>query len=87
MPIPEIPPAPVLVLFLTGASAVVFHLIWGRASRQLISTWLLGLLGFALGHWLTTDTALPFPLVGTIRIVPAMLGCLFGMLVANALKL
>lgn len=80
-------PAVVLTLFLTGLAAALFHLIWGRSAGELLSLWVMGLIGFVAAQWLTADMGLPFPTIGTIRVVPAMVGCLFGMLVANALKL
>lgn len=80
-------PAVVLTLFLTGLAAALFHLIWGRSPGQLLSYWLMGLMGFVAAQWLTADTVLPLPTVGVIQIAPALLGCVIGMLVANVLKL
>lgn len=80
-------PALVLTLFLTGLAAALFHLIWGQTPGQLLSYWLMGLMGFVAAQWLTADAALPLPTIGVIRVIPALLGCVLGMLVANALKL
>ncbi len=75
-----------LSLLFSGGLAALFHLIWGEHPRELFWFWGLGLAGFLLGHWVGSNNPLPLPTLGELHIVPALLGGLLGVLVANSFK-
>lgn len=79
-------PALPLALVLTGLLAALFHLVWGQREWEVLAYWALGLLGFGLAQWLLGD--LPGGVaVGTLALLPDLIGALCGILVANTLKL
>ncbi len=75
-----------LSLLFSGGLAALFHLIWGEHPRELLWFWGLGFVGFLFGHWLGSSNALPFPTLGELHVVPACLGGLAGVFVANSFK-
>ena len=76
----------IMALLVSGMAAALFHLFVGDSVVELFAYWIAGCVGFLLGHWLGVLYAVPFPSVGIVQIVPALVGCLSGIAVANVLK-
>lgn len=74
------------VLF-SGLLASFIHLFLGDGGDELLKFWGLGLIGFLAGHWLGANNVAFLPTLGALHILPASLGCILGVLVANVLKL
>lgn len=75
-----------IALLVSGVAAALFHLFVGDSVLELFAYWVAGGIGFVLGHWLGMLYAVPLPTVGMVQIVPAVVGCLGGIAVANVLK-
>ncbi len=76
----------IMALLVSGMAAALFHLFVGDSVVELFAYWIAGCVGFLLGHWLGALYAVPFPSVGIVQMVPALVGCLSGIAVANVLK-
>lgn len=76
-----------LSLLFSGLLASLIHLFLGDGVDELLRFWGLGLIGFLAGHWLGANNVAFLPTLGTVHILPACLGCITGVLVANVFKL
>lgn len=69
-----------IVATLLGAT---FHLVMGGDARRLALFLLAGWLGFSLGQILGTVLEINLLSIGTLRIVPALIGALIALLMAH----
>lgn len=74
-------------LLFSGLLASLIHLLLGDGINELLWFWGFGLIGFLAGHWLGANNVPSLPTLGAVHILPACLGCIIGVLVANVLKL
>lgn len=74
---------PVFVFAFTVATLIgaSFHLIFGGDARRLALFLLAAWIGFALGHTAGQSFGFDFFSIGELRIVPAVLGALFMVLI------
>ena len=66
--------------------AGLFHLLLGRRWTDLILSWFVGLIGFAVGQAMADALGLHWLLVGQVHLAEGTLGCWTAMLVARWLK-
>lgn len=71
-----------IIATLLGAA---FHLVMGGDARRLALFLLAGWLGFSLGQILGTILEINLLSIGTLRIVPAVIGALTALLIAHIL--
>lgn len=88
-------PAEVLVLsspllvfgsLLASAWAAVFHLLFGKRLLELIITWVVGVLGFALGQAMAMALGFHFLMLGPIHCIEATAACWIAMFIVRWLK-
>lgn len=77
----------IMAVLIAGIASALFHLFVGDSVLELFAYWVAGSVGFLLGHWLGALYAVPLPTLGVVQIIPAVLGCLGGIVVANVLKM
>lgn len=77
---------------LLGASiatlyAALFHLLVGRAWRQILLYWFVSVLGMMLGQACGELLALEWPMLGQLHIIPASVAAWAALLIARLVKL
>jgi uncharacterized membrane protein YhaH (DUF805 family) len=78
-------------VFLLGSAlatlwASLFHLLLGRRWHDLIRSWFIALIGFAIGQIMAQVVDLPWPTLGQVRVIEATLICWGAMFIAHWLK-
>jgi hypothetical protein len=82
-----IPPALILGAILATLYAVLFHLIWGRRMRELLTCWLAALLGFAAGQLLARLFHMHFLMIGDLHLIEGSTSSWAFLAIAKRLKL
>lgn len=82
-----IPPVLVLGAILASVYALLFHLVWGRRMRELLTYWLAALLGFAVGQLLGWLLGMRFLMIGDLHLIEGSVASWVGLVVAKRLKL
>lgn len=78
-------------VFLVGSSlatlwAAMFHLFWGKRFADLVFSWFIALIGFAVGQAMAEVLNVSWMLVGQVHVVEGTCACWIAMLVARWLK-
>jgi len=78
-------------VFLVGSTlatlwAAIFHVLLGRRWVELVLSWFVGLIGFAVGQAMAEALHAQWLMVGGLHIVEGTIGCWIGMLVARWLQ-
>jgi hypothetical protein len=82
-----IPPVLLLGAILATLYALLFHLFWGRRTRELLAYWLAALLGFGIGQLLGWIMGMRFLMIGDLHLVEGTVASWAGLVIAKRLKL
>lgn len=82
------PPDVLLIVVFGSVCGALFHVVFrGRRLRQLLTTLVVGILGFALGHVVGRFVGLDLPTIGPLHAIEGFALSSIALLVARWLKL
>jgi len=78
---------PLAFLFLLASiNAILFHLLWGKRTRELVLFWVAAVIGFTVGQLGAEALGLSFLTIGPLHLIEGTIGSWMGLYIAKRLK-